>query len=431
MKRFIAVLGALAAVASGLASGPEPTVADALKAVRVLAIPDERTAGRPDRRRGVPAGPGAPGGDQGPRPRRRGGKGHSQDRRGRRKAGRGAGARRPRDRRRKELDVPRARPGRNGTARRIGPPSALRAVSPSQGRLARPRRGRFREGPGGRAPVHTPRGRRQLPRQSEAHGRGIRSRGLRPRAGPPRLQPRPGQRPGQGHAGRAGAAGRDLLPLLLLQPRPRPVRRNAAQRRGLLARIPRGQPGPPQGERPAGREVRPDARPQHQLAPLGARRRPRKASLPARGPGRPPLPQLPAPLHADPVPPRGPLALRRARAAADEGGARPRLHLPLDERQRLGLRIHGQPLRRAQRRRLPRPRVEVARGRRQGRRGERAPLLPDPARRGRSRPGRTSASSSTSSPSRTRRSSSSTASAKGSTSGWPRRSSTTRCGDGD
>ncbi|MCK7478542.1 MAG: hypothetical protein M0C28_15000 [Candidatus Moduliflexus flocculans] len=30
---------------------------------------------------------------------------------------------------------------------------------------------------------------------------------LRPRAGPPRLQPRPGERPGQGHAGRAGAAG--------------------------------------------------------------------------------------------------------------------------------------------------------------------------------------------------------------------------------
>ena len=39
MKRFIAVLGALAAVASGIASGPGPTVADALKAVRVLAIP--------------------------------------------------------------------------------------------------------------------------------------------------------------------------------------------------------------------------------------------------------------------------------------------------------------------------------------------------------------------------------------------------------
>ena len=39
MKRFFAVLGALAAVASGIASGLEPTVADALKAVRVLAIP--------------------------------------------------------------------------------------------------------------------------------------------------------------------------------------------------------------------------------------------------------------------------------------------------------------------------------------------------------------------------------------------------------
>jgi len=39
MKRFIAVLGALAVVASGIASGPEPTVAVALKAVRVLAIP--------------------------------------------------------------------------------------------------------------------------------------------------------------------------------------------------------------------------------------------------------------------------------------------------------------------------------------------------------------------------------------------------------
>ncbi|MBP1770539.1 MAG: hypothetical protein H6P96_1157, partial [Candidatus Aminicenantes bacterium] len=39
MKSFIAVLGALAVVASGIASGPEPTVADALKAVRMLAIP--------------------------------------------------------------------------------------------------------------------------------------------------------------------------------------------------------------------------------------------------------------------------------------------------------------------------------------------------------------------------------------------------------
>ncbi len=350
--------------------------------------PRERTARRPDGGRGAPAGPGPSGGDQGPPPRRGEGKGRSPYRHSRRKARLGPGARSPREGGREELDVPRALSGRDRRARDLRPAPPVRPLSSAQGRLARARRRRLREGPDGRPPVRAPRGRRQLPRQSQARGRGLRPRGVRPRAGAPRLQPRSRERPGQGHAGRAGAAGRDLLPLLLFQPGPRPVRRDAAQRRGLLARISRGQSGPAQGERPPGRQVRPDAGPQHQLAPFGARRRPREIPLPARRPRRPSLPQLPAALHPDAVPSRRPLALCRAHEAADARGARARLHLPLDERQRLGLRVHGQPLRRAQRRRLPRPRVEIPRSRRQGRGRQRAALLPDPARRGRRDPAR-------------------------------------------
>ncbi|MCK7518499.1 MAG: hypothetical protein MZV64_12665 [Ignavibacteriales bacterium] len=220
----------------------------------------------------------------------------------------------------------------------------------------------------------------------------------------------PGERPGQGHAGRAGAA-RERSTTASITSAPtstsssrRPLNAGAYSPEYLEANL-----AAPQGERPPGGEVRPDARSQHQLAPLGARRRPRKIPLPPRRPRRPSLPELSPALHADAVPSRRPLALCRAHAAADARGPRARLHLPLDERQRLGFRVHGQPLRRPQRRRLPRPRVEVPRSHRQGRGRKTSSAISGPCATRRPRRVPTSASSSTSSPSRTRRNSSSTA----------------------